>query len=190
MKSKNVMHPLALFVWVFAGLLLGLAAQDNSPANPAPIGTPVPSMVELGSVSSNIYDTTVTCLEVVRGKEALSRLKAASAANPAPAAGTEYLLARVRFELKGRSVSDRMGIEIGDTPLQWVALGSDLTEFTRPTVTVPSPALAGNVPAGGSIEGWAAFAVDARETQPIMVFDPDTGGGTGRGKTLFFKLYR
>ncbi len=189
MKKKTVMPPLALFAWVFSGLLLAASAQDNSPTQPAPIGTPVPSMVELGSVSSNIYDITVTTLEVVRGREALSRLKAASASNPAPAAGLEYLLARVKFELKGRSVSDRMGIPIGDNPLQWVALGSELTEFTRPTVTVPSPALVGTVPEGGSIEGWVAFAVDVKEAKPIMVFDPDTGGATGRGKTLFFMLY-
>ncbi|NLV30693.1 MAG: hypothetical protein GXY47_06000 [Acidobacteria bacterium] len=190
MKRKTIMHPLALVAWVFSGLLLAAPAQDNSPTNPAPVGTPVPSMVELGSVSSNIYDITVTTLEVVRGREALDRLKATSASNPAPPAGLEYLLARVRFELKGRSVSDKMGIEIGDTPLQWVALGSDLTEYARPSVTVPAPALAGTVPEGGSLEGWAAFVVDVQEAAPIMVFDPDTGGGTGRGKTLFFKLYR
>ena len=28
------------------------------------------------------------------------------------------------------------------------------------------------------------------DSGPVMVFDPDSGGATGRGKTLFFKLFR
>jgi hypothetical protein len=42
---------------------------------------------------------------------------------------------------------------------------------------------------GESIEGWLAFAVKQKDSKPVMVFDPDTGGATGRGKTVFFKLY-
>jgi hypothetical protein len=42
---------------------------------------------------------------------------------------------------------------------------------------------------GSSAEGWVAFAVDRKDSKPVMVFDPDTGGATGRGRTLFFKLY-
>ncbi|NLT65297.1 MAG: hypothetical protein GXX84_01685 [Acidobacteria bacterium] len=190
MRNKMVVLFMVLFAFVFVGFLLPAGAQDNSPTNPAAIGAPVRSMVELGSVSSNIYDITVTTLEVVRGKEAMDRLKAASATNPAPAADSEYILARVKFEIKGRYVSDKMSIDIGKAPLQWIALGSDLTEFTKPSVTVPEPALVGRVDPGKSLEGWVAFVVDKKETKPIMVFDPDTGGATGRGKTLFFKLYQ
>jgi hypothetical protein len=65
-----------------------------------------------------------------------------------------------------------------------------LTEIAKPALTVPSPAMVGRVEPGKSIEGWIAFAVDVSDARPIMVFDPDTGGGTGRGKTDFFKLYK
>jgi hypothetical protein len=147
-------------------------------------------MIELGSVSANIYDITITNLEVVRGQEALARIKAASASNPAPPAGMEYVLARVKFELRGRYVSDTMPMDIGKDPLQWVALRSDLTELAKPVVTVPAPALVGRVEPGKSIEGWVTFTVEAGDAGPIMVFDPDTGGGTGRGRTEFFKLYK
>jgi len=183
-------HKIIFFVFICAGLLLPVCAQDSSPTNPTAIGTTVKSMIELGSVSANIYDITITNLEVIRGQEALSRIKSASASNPAPPAGMEYVLARVKFELKGRYVSDRIPMEIGDSPLQWVALRSDLTELARPDVTAPSPALIGRVEPGKSIEGWAAFTVDVKDATPIMVFDPDTGGATGRGMTLFFKLYK
>ena len=189
MKSKTVTLRLVLFVFICAGLLLPAWSQGTSPTNPAAIGDPVKSMIELGSVAANIYDITITNLEVVRGQEALSRIKAASASNPAPPTGMEYVLARVKFELRGRYVSDTMGMNIGDAPLQWIALRSDLTELAKPEVTAPAPALVGRVEPGKSIEGWVAFAVETGDARPIMVFDPDTGGGVGRGKTEFFRLY-
>jgi hypothetical protein len=126
-----------------------------------------------------------------RGKEAMDRLKTASPDVKAPAAGSEYVLARVKFELKGRYVSDTMAMDIGKDPLQWISLsGTDLTENDRVSVTVPKPALEGRVKPGGSIEGWLAFPVKQNDSKPVMVFDPDTGGATGRGKTVFFKLYQ
>ena len=146
-------------------------------------------MIELGSVSANIYDITITNLEVIRGRDAWARLSAASAANPAPPPGQEYVLARVKFELRGRYVSDTIPMDIGNDLLQWVALRSDLTELVKPVVKAPAPELVGRVEPGKSIEGWVAFTVDINDAEPIMVFDPDTGGGTGRGMTLFFKLY-
>jgi len=189
-KMKEKPSRIFLFAFICAGLLLPAWSQESSPANPAAIGTPVKSMIELGSVSANIYDITITNLEVIRGQEALARVKASSASNPAPPAGMEYVLARVKFELKGRYVSDTIPMDIGKDLLQWVALRSDLTELVKPEVTVPAPALVGRVEPGKSIEGWVVFTVDVKDAKPIMVFDPDTGGGTGRGMTLFFRLYK
>ena len=190
MRRKKSMLSVFMFVLIYAGLLVPAFAQDNTPTNPASIGTPVRSMIELGSVSANIYDITITNLEVIRGQEALTRIKSAGATNPGPASGYEYVLARVKFELKGRYVSDNMIMDIGKDPLQWIALRSDLTELVNPAVVAPAPALVGRVEPGKSIEGWVAFAVDVKDDKPIMVFDPDTGGATGRGRTLFFKLYK
>jgi hypothetical protein len=189
MKNKLAVILIALLVSMVAASLHPAIAQDNSSTNPAAVGAPVRSMVELGSVYSNIYDTTITVLETVRGAEAMNRLKAASASNGAPAEGFDYVLARIKFELKGRAVSDNLPFDLGDAPLQWVALASDLTEYPRVSVTVPKPALTGMIKPGSSVEGWVAFAVDRKDSKPVMVFDPDTGGATGRGKTLFFRLY-
>ena len=188
MKSKITMFSLVLLV-LTAASLQPVAAQDNSSTNPAAVGSPVRSMVELGSVFSNIYDISITVLETVRGKEAMERLKAASPDNKAPAQGFEYVLARIKFEFKGRSITDNLPFDLGNAPLQWVALAADLTEYERASVTVPKPALAGNVKPGQSVEGWVAFAVSQKDSKPVMAFDPDTGGATGRGRTLFFRLY-
>jgi hypothetical protein len=190
MKNQFAVLVIALFVSMATASLHPAMAQDNASTNPAAIGSPVRSMVELGSVYSNIYDISITVLETVRGKEAMDRLKAASTDNKAPAEGFEYILARVKFEFKGRAVSDKLPFDLGNAPLQWVALaGADLTEYDRVSISVPKPALAGTVKPGQTVEGWLVFAVDRKDSKPVLVFDPDTGGATGRGKTSFFKLY-
>ena len=163
--------------------------EFNSSTNPAAIGEPVPSMIELGSVNSGIYDTTITVREAIRGNKAMDLLKKASSKNKKPANGYEYILVKVKFELNGRAVTDTMSLALGDSPLQWVALTSELTDYPPISVTVPEPALTGNVKAGESMEGWVAFAVEKNDKKPVMVFNPDSGGATGRGRTLFFKLY-
>jgi hypothetical protein len=37
--------------------------------------------------------------------------------------------------------------------------------------------------------GTLSSAVQQKDSKPVMVFDPDAGGATGRGKAVFFKLY-
>ena len=189
MKNRLAVFMVALLVLTASASLHPAIAQDNSSTDPAAIGSRVRSMVELGSVYTNIYDIAITVLETVRGKEAMERLQAASPGNKAPAAGMEYVLARIKFEFKGRAVSDNLTFDLGDEPLQWVALAQDLTEYPKVSVTVPKPALVGRINPGNTMEGWVAFAVEQKDSKPVMVFDPDTGGATGRGRTLFFRLY-
>jgi hypothetical protein len=189
MKNNLAAFMAVLLVLGAAGSLHPAMAQDNSSTNPAEVGARVRSMVELGSVYSNIYDIAITVLETVRGEQAMARLKAASPDNKMPPQGFEYVLARVKFELKGRYVSDNLTMEIGDEPLQWIALSSALIEYPGVSLKVPDPPLVGRVKPGDSLEGWVAFAVDSKDSKSVMVFDPDAGGATGRGRTLFFKLY-
>jgi len=190
MKNKLTILAAALLALTTAASLQPAFAQDNSPTDPANIGSRVRSMVELGSVYSNIYDIAITVLETVRGPEAMDRLEDADPGINPPPEGFEYVLARIKFEHKGRYITDTLSFPLGDDPLQWVALASDLTEYEGVTITVPEPALVGRVNPGDSKEGWVAFAVDRKDRAPVMVFDPDTGGATGRGRTLFFKLYK
>ncbi len=163
--------------------------ENNSPSNPAAVNTAVRSMVELGSSYANIYDITIAVMETVRGNAAMERLKAADPNVKTPAAGFEYVLARVKFEFKGRYVNDNLAFDLGDEPLQWVALsGTDLTEYDRVSISIPKPALTGRIKPGSYMEGWVGFAVSQQDNKPVMVFDPDAGGATGRGRTLFFRL--
>ncbi len=177
---------LPLMIVLFAH---GANAQANSPSDPAAIGAPVKSLLELGSVYPSLYDITVTVLETVRGDEAMRRLRAADGAVKPPKAGFEYLLARVKFEMKRRSISDKLTFNLGSSPLQWVAFTSDMAEYEGVAVTVPKPELKGTVRPDQTREGWLSFAVEQKEKKPVLVFDPDSGGATGRGKPLFFRLY-
>jgi hypothetical protein len=189
MRYKIASLMVVLLAMMAAASLHPAIAQDNSSTNPAAIGSRVRSMIELGSVYTNIYDIAITVLETVRGKDAMDRLIAADPKTKMPADGFEYVLARVKFEFKGRAVSDILNFDLGNDPLQWVALSGDLIEYPGASVTAPKPALVGRVKPGDSMEGWVAFAVDRKDAKPVMVFDPDTGGATGRGRTVFLKLY-
>lgn len=172
---------MALMIAVFAPMA---KAQDNSPSNPAAIGAPVKSTLELGSA----YDVVITVLEIVRGKEALQRLKTTSLSNKEPKTGYEYLLARIKFELKPRSVSDKRNFNLGSL-MQWIAYTSDLKEYESVSVAAPKPELTGEAEPNKAVEGWVAFAVDQKDTKPIMTFDPASGGAMLRGRVLFFKLF-
>jgi hypothetical protein len=192
MKEKNMKSK--ILVTAFACLALApfiaaVSAQDNSPSNPAAIGTPVKSLVEIGSVYSSNYDITITVLETARGVKAMDLLKQADPQIKPTKAGFEYVLARVKFEIKGRAVSDNRAFDLGSSPLQWVAYSADITEYESISVTLPKPGLTGLVRPGETLEGWVAFAIEQKERKPIMTFDPNSGGATGRGRTLFFKLY-
>ena len=81
MKNKFAVMIVAVLVSMAAASLQPAIAQFNSSTNPAALRSPVKSMIELGSVYTNIYDITITVLETFRGKEAMDRLKAASPDN-------------------------------------------------------------------------------------------------------------
>jgi hypothetical protein len=190
MKNKLTIFMIVLLVLTAAASLSPVFAQENSSSKSAAINSRVRSMIELGSVYTNIYDIAITVLETVRGNTAMERLMAANPNTPVPPEGFEYALARIKFEFKGRYVSDNLPFDLGNDPLQWVALSAALTEYPKASVSAPKPALIGRVKPGESMEGWVAFAVSQKDSKPVMVFDPDTGGATGRGRTLFFQLYQ
>lgn len=186
MHNKRLLNafPAILFF-----LTITAFAQVNSYDNPAAPGEPVKSIVQLGPMNTSNYDVTITLLETVRGQAAMQMLKTADMAARAPAAGFEYVLARIRFHLQGRAVSDIGAFVLGDSPFQWVAYSAELDQYDSADVTPPKPVLQGPVKSGETKEGWLAFTVAEGESKPIMAFDPSSGGATGRGNILFFKLY-
>lgn len=164
-------------------------AQGKSHTDPAAIGTSVSSIVQIGPMNTINYDVMIIVIETIRGKQAIKHLQSLNSKNKKPEAGFEYLLARIKFELQGRAVSDTGSFELSSSPFQWVAFSSGFRQYENISVTPPKPVLKGIVASGQSVEGWLVFEVEQSEAEPIMMFDPASGGGMGRGSKLFFKLY-
>ena len=178
--NKRLLPCAVLALLIFA--IPAVVAQGNAYNHPAEKGEQVKSVIQVGAMNTSNYDVVIAVLETLRGKKAMQRIKT-------PQAGFEYLLAHVSFELLGRAPSDRGAFTLGSSPFQWLANSSDFSQYETPSVAPPVPVLQGSVRAGETAEGWLVFAVEQKESKPVMTFDPASGGATGRGNILFFKLY-
>jgi len=154
------------------------------------VGTSVTEIIEFGEqyLGSELYDTKITVLEVVRGEKAWERIREASAFNPEPKPGAEYLLAKVRFEFAARTSPANDTYELN--PSQFVATNARGGEIESPQLNAqPQPALRGALKAGDSVEGWLAFEVPRKLLRPLVVFREDVGQVSHRGGGTWFQLY-
>jgi len=156
------------------------------------VGKPVVTQINCGESAGGgePYNATITLLEFVRGAEAMERLQAASASNPAPKEGYEYILARIGFQMKPRGAPGDKTFDLG-RPLQFSAFSEDMaTEYETPSMVLPKPELKRRIAASEPAEGWIALEVKQGDKRPLMLFDPSSGSAWSRGKTHFFKLYQ
>ena len=189
MKSKIFVF-LACLILAAVVSIDTAAAQGQSPTNAAPIKMSIKTQVECGAQAGSMepYDAKLAVLEVVRGKEALDRIKAANASSPQPKAGFEYAIVRVAFEMKAILAPGNKTFELA-RKMQFVALTADGNEQDPPPVTPPSPELHRIVRSGEPAEGWIVLLVEQANKKPVMFFDPAAGGAMGGGRVLFFQLY-
>jgi len=166
-------------------------AQSHAGAISAhPVGVPVSTIIEFGEqyLGSEQYDAKITVLEVVRGEKAWAMVKQASASNPAPKQGFDYVLARVRFEFAARTSLDHYSYNLD--PSQFTATERDGREFAAaPLVAPPAPVLKGKLKSGESLEGWLVFLVPQKVSQPLMVFHEDVGDVSHVGGGTWFELF-
>jgi hypothetical protein len=125
---------------------------------PAPFGSEV--------VSGNLG---ITVVEVIRGDEALTQLKAVSPLNPDPPADQEFVLARLRV----RHTGDGDPVDINLPNIRLTASGNVLYPPQAP-VLPPEPQLEYTLDPGDEREGWVALRVGQDEThrQVVYVFEP------------------
>jgi hypothetical protein len=134
------------------------------------------------------YDATIALLEVVRGSKAWELLKAADSSNPEPETGYEYILARLGFKMKALGAPGDKTFDLG-RPMQLTAFSKNFEEYAPSKIVSPMPEFKGRTPADEYTEGWAAFSIKQEDDQPLMMFDPSSGGAWSRGKIIFFRLY-
>jgi hypothetical protein len=168
----------------------GADMQGESPTNAVPVGVSISTRVECGERAGSMepYDAKISVQQVLRGKDAWERIKAANASNQPPEAGFDYVLARVSFEMKAILMPGNKTFELARKK-QFVALSADGNEQDPPSAVPPKPELHRIVHAQEPAEGWIVLSVEQANSKPIMFFDPAAGGAMGGGKVLFFQLY-
>jgi hypothetical protein len=146
--------------------------------------------VECGERAGSMepYDAKIAVLQVLRGKEALDRIKAANPSAQPPKAGYDYVSARVAFQMNAILAPGNKTFELA-RKMQFVALTLDGNEQDAAPAPPPSPELHRSVKSGEAAEGWIVLLVEQGNKKPVMFFDPAAGGAMGGGKVLFFQLY-
>ena len=164
-------------------------AQSHEEA--IPIGKSVNTQINCSKNAGGIevYDATISLLEVLRGKEAWDLIKKADESSKKPDSESEYILARIGFKMIARGAPGDKSFDL-DRPLQFTAFSEDFEEYDNPSVKPPEPALKQTVFADKYVEGWICVAVKKKDARPLLMFDPSSGGAWSRGKISFFKLYK
>jgi hypothetical protein len=183
----------------FATLMLTIAVCARSPAqaprpgsspfSPAPIGFSVKTIVECGKgyISHELYDATITLLEIIRGAKAWDLIKEVSMSNEPPKAGFEYALARIRFEYFARGTPGDCVHELKEE--QFTAFSADGKVYEIPAIVLPKPRLNGMLRSGDSLEGWVTFLVAQEDSKTLMTFTAKPGGAVEHGGNVWFQLY-
>ncbi len=175
--------------------LAAFAPTDSTHSNAAkidgqPVGAPVTIIIEFGDqyLGSELYNAQITVLAVVRGEKAWGIVQQASASNPPPKPGFDYLLARVRVEFSSRTSPAHDNYDLNET--QFTATAPEGQEFDAPILDAPlKPRLGGTLRPGDSVEGWLVFLVPQKVSRPLMVFREDVGTVSHRGGGTWFQLY-
>jgi len=156
------------------------SAIGSSPLNPAPIGVTVADIISCGSGydSHQTYDIKITLLKIIRGEEAWRRIKAVSLSNEPPKAGSEYILALIRFEFLARGKPADCIYELNEE--EFTAISSEGKEYKTPSIVPADLKLLGRrLSSGDLVEGWAAFLVGKDDNKPLLTF----------GGSIWFQLY-
>lgn len=171
--------------------LYATSVMGQSPEEAIPVGTAATVQINCSNRPGGVeaYDATITLLAIVSGSDALDILKKADDSNRKPDEADEYVLARVSFKMKARGAPGDKTYDL-DRPLQFTAFSDDFEEYETPAVVLPKPQLMRTVSADEYAEGWIALRVRKQDTQPLLMFDPSSGGAWSRGKILFFRLYK
>lgn len=147
-------------------------STSYSRTNPAPVGTAQSVIIDNYSATYNI---SAVVQSVDRGEAAWSKIKAANMFNDEAKDGYEYVLAKIKVSVN--SVSDDSAMYLSQA--SFTAFSSDNVEYGYASVVTPDPEFGGQVYAGGTCEGYAAFEVKKTDSAPKIVIGSDYKGTGG-----------
>jgi hypothetical protein len=166
-------------------------ADADLAAHAQPLGKPLSAIVEFGEqyeTGDAPYEMRITVVKVLRGAPAKELVKSASARNPAPQEGYEYVAARVRLDLSARvsPAPDSYALDAS----QFSSISAEGAAYPMPKlVAQPKPGLHATLQSGDSIEGWVVLLVPSADRTPLMLFAPDLGTTSHSGDSYLFRLY-
>jgi hypothetical protein len=160
----------------------------SAPSLAAPAGVTLTDIVECGEgyTSHALYDMKIALLEVIRGEEAWKRIREASAANKPAESGSEFVLARIRFEYQARELPGLCVHLL--LPEQFMAYSAGGEDYRPASVVTPKPEMRKELKSGESFEGWLAFMVAQQDKAPLMSYSAGTGGAVQHGGNKWFIL--
>ena len=168
-------------------LLLFWAISANSQSRPVPEacgqGVACKANITIGEgyvTSTEIVESAITVLEIVRGEKAWDIVKAASPSNRSPDSGMEYIAARINFVFGIKGAIGDLSYGIRDE--QFALASENGRQYQRPSIVIPKPELSGRLYPGDSLEGWIVLLVSMDDKKPLMSF----GNNYSR---VWFKLY-
>ena len=188
-SNKNI-RILTLFLF-FVCFISAAGVSGQSHEEAIPVGKSVNVQINCSNNPGGIevYDATITLMDILRGDEALVLLKKAHNSNLTPDNKEEYILVRVSFIMKARGAPGDKTYEL-DRPFQFTAISDEFEEYESPEIILPEPSLKRTVASGQYAEGWIGLKVMKKDKKPLLMFDPSSGGAWSRGKLVFFRLYR
>ena len=186
----RIIQQLLTLIIIVTGMGSAASAQTlgTSPSTPAPKGTAITGILECGEgyTSHELYDMKITLLDIFRGEEAWKRIQEAAASNKPAPAGSEYILARVKFEYKARSIPGACLHPL--EPNQFTAYNASGEDYPAVSVISPKPEMRKQLKSGDAYEGWLVFAVSKGDTTPLMSFSAGDGGAVQHGEPKWFLL--
>jgi hypothetical protein len=162
--------------------------QGSSPSQAAPAGVTLTGIVECGEgyTSHELYDMKLTLLEVIRGDKAWTRIKEADSSNKPAESGTEYLLARIRFDYFARGTPGLCVHQV--VPEQFTAYSANGEDYKPAPVVLPKPEMRKGLKSGEFLEGWVSFMIAQNDKTPLMSYSASTGGAVQHGGDKWFLL--
>ena len=186
-----IIRGVAIIVFILPALLPAPApAQEKgtAPSLAAPPGTTLSDIIECGEgyTSHELYDMKIALQEVIRGEEAWRRIREANSSNKPAGPGSEYLLARIRFEYKARSLPGVCAHPLA--PEQFIAYNANGEDYRPALVAPPGPEMRKNLKSGESLEGWVVFEVSREDRAPLMSYSAGDGGAVQHAGVKWFSL--
>lgn len=156
-----------------------------------PLGSPYSSVISFGdeyTSSVELYDISITVEKVIRGKPALEVLQSSDPDIKPPADGMEYLLTRIKFEYRARSIPGDRIYQLRKRQFTAVAIEGKKYQSTADIIIPPD--LDQGLQAPDTAEGWIVYCVNPGDKKLKLVFHEETDNTLHRGDGMWFSLYK